>query len=415
MFEKRFKSHHDVKSIIGAKFKASKRMVTPDETKALFDSEPKEETGILYVHTPFCDKICSFCNLNRKQLDNDLEEYTDFLISEFEKYGATNYMKHKKLEVVYFGGGTPTIFKAEQLKRILESINKNFTLKDNCEFTFETTLHNLSDEKMEVMEALGVNRLSIGIQTFSSRGRKILNRTYDKETAVKRLKEIKNKFGGLVCVDIIYNYPDQTPEEVKEDAAIVHSLDLDSSSFYSLMIHEGSKMSMDIKEDVFHLDYKLETDRELHNTFMNALLDTGEYEILEITKINKIGRDKYKYITLSNKGTDILPVGFGAGGKLGNYEMFRMNPERQFFSYSSDEEQKIKDLSGLFQYPKVYFEDIKKFVSNITFDKIYKLLLELETKKLADINTDHIELKGDGLFWGNTIGREVITISLEEE
>lgn len=415
MFEKRFKSHHDVKSIIGAKFKASKRMVTPDETKALFDSEPKEETGILYVHTPFCDKICSFCNLNRKQLDNDLEEYTDFLISEFEKYGATNYMKHKKLEVVYFGGGTPTIFRAEQLKRILESINKNFTLKDNCEFTFETTLHNLSDEKIEVMEALGVNRLSIGIQTFSSRGRKILNRTYDKETAVKRLKEIKNKFGGLVCVDIIYNYPDQTPEEVKEDAAIVHSLDLDSSSFYSLMIHEGSKMSMDIKEDVFHLDYKLETDRELHNTFMNTLLDTGEYEILEITKINKIGKDKYKYITLSNKGTDILPVGFGAGGKLGNYEMFRMNPERQFFSYSSDEEQKIKNLSGLFQYPKVYFEDIKKFVSDITFDKIYKLLLELETKNLAGINTDHIELKGDGLFWGNTIGREVISISLEEE
>lgn len=415
MFEKRFKSHHDVKSIIGAKFKASKRMVTPDETKALFDSEPKEETGILYVHTPFCDKICSFCNLNRKQLDNDLEEYTDFLISEFEKYGATNYMKHKKLEVVYFGGGTPTIFRAEQLKRILESINKNFTLKDNCEFTFETTLHNLSDEKIEVMEALGVNRLSIGIQTFSSRGRKILNRTYDKETAVKRLKEIKNKFGGLVCVDIIYNYPDQTPEEVKEDAVIVHSLDLDSSSFYSLMIHEGSKMSMDIKEDVFHLDYKLETDRELHNTFMNTLLDTGEYEILEITKINKIGKDKYKYITLSNKGTDILPVGFGAGGKLGNYEMFRMNPERQFFSYSSDEEQKIKDLSGLFQYPKVYFEDIKKFVSDITFDKIYKLLLELETKNLAGINTDHIELKGDGLFWGNTIGREVISISLEEE
>jgi coproporphyrinogen III oxidase-like Fe-S oxidoreductase len=415
MFEKRFKSHHDVKSIIGAKFKAAKRMVTPDETKALFDSVPKDETGILYVHTPYCDKICSFCNLNRKQLDNDLEEYTNFLISEFEKYGATNYMKHKKLEVVYFGGGTPTIFKAEQLKRILESINKNFTLKDNCEFTFETTLHNLSDEKLEVMEALGVNRLSIGVQTFSSRGRQILNRTYDKETVVNRIREVKSKFKGLVCVDIIYNYPDQTPEEVKEDAEIVHSLDIDSSSFYSLMIHEGSKMSKDIKEDVFHLDYKLEIDKELHNTFMNTLLDTGEYEILEITKINKIGRDKYKYITLSNKGTDILPVGLGAGGRLGNFEMFRMNYERQFFSYSSDEEQKIKDLSGLFQYPKVYFEDIKKYVSNTTFTKIYELMEDLKKRELMNINNDHIELKGDGLFWGNTIGREVISISLEEE
>ena len=415
MFEKRFKSHHDVKSIIGAKFKSSKRMGTPEEIKVLFDSEPKDETGILYIHTPFCDKICSFCNLNRKQLDNDLEEYTDFLISEFEKYGATNYMKHKKLEVVYFGGGTPTIFKAGQLERILESINKNFILKDNCEFTFETTLHNLTDEKLEVMERLGVNRLSIGIQTFSDRGRKILNRTYDKETAVKRLGEIKAKFKGLVCVDIIYNYPDQTPEEVKEDAEIVHSLNIDSSSFYSLMIHEGSKMSKDIKDDVFHLDYKLETDKELHNTFMNTLLDTGEYEILEITKINKKGRDKYKYITLSNKGTDILPVGLGAGGKLGNYEMFRMNYERQFFSYSSDEEQRIKNLSGLFQYPEVYFEDIKKFVPDNTFNKIYKLLEGMKEKELMDINKDHIELKGDGLFWGNTIGREVISISLEEE
>ena len=139
------------------------------------------------------------------------------------------------------------------------------------------------------MERLGVNRLSIGIQTFSDRGRKILNRTYDKETAVKRLGEIKAKFKGLVCVDIIYNYPDQTPEEVKEDAEIVHSLNIDSSSFYSLMIHEGSKMSKDIKDDVFHLDYKLETDKELHNIFMNTLLGTGEYEILEITKINKKG------------------------------------------------------------------------------------------------------------------------------
>ena len=148
---------------------------------------------------------------------------------------------------------------------------------------------------------------------------------------------------------------------------------------------------------------------------MNTLLDTGEYEILEITKINKKGRDKYKYITLSNKGTDILPVGLGAGGKLGNYEMFRMNYERQFFSYRSDEEQRIKNLSGLFQYPEVYFEDIKKFVPDNTFNKIYKLLEGMKEKELMDINKDHIELKGDGLFWGNTIGREVISISLEEE
>lgn len=415
MFEKRFKSHHDVKSVIGEKFKSLKKMVTPEEIKVLLDSVPKEETGILYVHTPFCDKICSFCNLNRKQLDNDLEDYTDFLISEFQKYGATNYMKHKKLEVVYFGGGTPTIFNAEQLEKILTALKKNFFLKDNCEFTFETTLHNLTNEKLEVMEKNGVNRLSIGVQTFSDRGRKILNRTYDKQTVINRINDIKSKFKGLICVDIIYNYPDQTLEEVTEDARIVNEIGIDSSSFYSLMIHNGSQMSKDIQTDTFKLDYKLEIDKELHNTFMNTLLATGEYEVLEITKINKIGRDQYKYITLSNKGYDILPIGFGGGGRLGNFEMFRMNHERQFFSYSSDEEQKIKDLSGLFQYPKVKINDIKKYVSEVTFQKIYKFLENLKEKGLLDINNEFSELKGDGLFWANTIGREVITISLEED
>ena len=324
-------------------------------------------------------------------------------------------MKKKKLEAVYFGGGTPTIFKAEQLEKILKSVKENFTLTEDYEFTLESTLHNLSDEKLEVLKKNGVNRLSIGIQSFSNRGREILNRTYDKDAAVKRLSEIKRNFSGLVCIDIIYNYPDQTLEEVREDAGLVLDLEIDSVSFYSLMIHDGSKMSKDIQEDVFKLDYKLERDKELHNAFMETVLSTGDYEVLEHTKIIKKGKDKYKYITLSNKGSDILPVGLGAGGKLGNFEIFRMSPERQFFSLTTEEEEKIKKLSGLFQYPNVSFLKMKDYMPENTFDKIHSFFIDLQEKDLMNVYEDHIELKGDGILKRNNIGRKVIEISLEDE
>ena len=242
-----------------------------------------------------------------------------------------------------------------------------------------------------------------------------MNRTYDKDAAVKRLSEIKRNFSGLVCIDIIYNYPDQTLEEVREDAGLVLDLEIDSVSFYSLMIHDGSKMSKDIQEDVFKLDYKLERDKELHNAFMETVLSTGDYEVLEHTKIIKKGKDKYKYITLSNKGSDILPVGLGAGGKLGNFEIFRMSPERQFFSLTTEEEEKIKKLSGLFQYPNVSFLKMKDYMPENTFDKIHSFFIDLQEKDLMNVYEDHIELKGDGIFWGNNIGRKVIEISLEEE
>ena len=117
--------------------------------------------------------------------------------------------------------------------RILKAINDNFTLTDDCEFTLETTLHNLNPKKIKILEKGGVNRLSVGIQTFSDRGRKILNRTFLKEETVKRLKNLKESFSGMVCTDIIYNYPDETVEEVLEDARIVKELKIDSTSFYS--------------------------------------------------------------------------------------------------------------------------------------------------------------------------------------
>jgi len=409
-FTKRFKSHADSSGLVSNYFRKNKKMITETELFKLLENPAKEKEGVIYVHVPYCDKICSFCNLNRKKLDNDLEDYTNFLVSEFEKYGKTPYMKSKEIKVVFFGGGTPTILKEHQLEKIFKSIHENYNLSDDCEFTLETTLHNLNLNKIKILEKYGVNRLSVGIQSFAEKGRNMLNRTFTKEEAIRRLKELKENFSGMVCTDIIYNYPEETVEEVMEDAKIVADLEIDSTSFYSLMIHEGSKMSKDIKENTFELNYQLETDRKLHHAFLEKLLATGEYEVMEHTKVVRKGKDRYNYIRFTHKGADILPIGVGAGGKIADTDIFRINNEKVFYmlSENTEEENRFKRISGLFQYPEVYFTDLKKYVSEEVFVELYKLFKNFEAKGYMKVYDTHTELTTEGIFWGNNISSVVL-------
>ena len=409
IFPKRFKSHNDSAGIVSDYFRKNKKFGTEAELLERMQKPAENELGTIYVHTPYCDKICSFCNLNRKQIDNDLEDYTSFLVSEFEKYGKTPYMKSKKINVIFFGGGTPTIYKEHQLERILKAINDNFTLTDDCEFTLETTLHNLNPKKIKILEKGGVNRLSVGIQTFSDRGRNILNRTFSKEETVKRLRNLKESFSGMVCTDIIYNYPDETVEEVLEDARIVKELKIDSTSFYSLMIYEGSQMSKDIRNNMLELNYELKKDFELHDAFLKSMLESQNYEVMEHTKIVRKGRDEYRYIRNTHQGKDILPIGVGAGGKIDNFEIFRLSQDKAFYAISSDEnEMKMKRISGLLQYPKVYFDKLKEYVSDEMFNEIYKILENFEKKGYLKIHETHTELTSEGIFWGNNISATIL-------
>ena len=403
MFNIRYKSHHDVKNIIEKMM--GRKIVTPFTFNKVLKGNPEVEEGGIYVHTPYCDKICSFCNMNRKQVDNDLNDYTDYLCKEFKKYGEKPYIKNKKITAIFFGGGTPTIYKPFQLDRILSTLRENFNISEDCEFTFETTLHNLTWEKLEIMERYGVNRISIGIQTFSDRGRKILNRTYNQEYIVEKIKEIRKKFKGLICIDIIYNYPDQTDEEITNDAKIACSLEVDSISFYSLMIQDGSQISKDRAENKVIFKYNLARDKELHDKFLDITLKNG-YSILEHTKITN-GKDQYRYIRNVNSFSDLIPIGVGAGGRVGDYELFHLNKLITFYAFDNDIKMRVKKLSGILQYKKVEIEKIKE-LSGKSYEKIYSLLENYQEKGLLEIKNNIMEYTIDGVFWGNSITASIV-------
>lgn len=411
-FNMRYKSHHNVGGLLGRYYPS----VRVEESKLLekLSEKPKDVPRAVYVHTPYCDKICSFCNLNREQIDGSLDSYTDYIVEEFNKYGKYRYFKDKSVDVIYFGGGTPTVYNSIQLEKILKSVKENLIFSSEYEFTFETTLHNLNDEKIKLMNEYGVNRISIGIQSFSEIGRKFYNRTYNKSEVIKRVMDLKQKFRGEVCVDIIYNYPNQTMEQIKEDAKLIKKLDLGSSSFYSLMIHEGSKLSGDMEENKLQEKESLKRERELHDEFIKELTSEDDYYILELTKIAKKGRDKYKYIKTRSFGGDTFPIGVGAGGSIDNISIFRMKKDMSIYMEKSEYHQRIEKFSGLFQFPNIKKEIVKNILNEKEYEIFIKVMRELQEKNLMKEDEKNYLFTEDGIFWGNNISREILIEVIEK-
>lgn len=403
MFNKRIKGHSVA---------PSKRpdMVSEDELWEFLESAPDENEGVIYIHVPFCDNICSFCSMNRTKLEDELDEYTKFLLSEIEKYSATNYLKSKKIGSVYFGGGTPTILKERHLEQVINALKGSFNILPECEFSLESTLHNLNISKLRLLNELGVNRYSIGVQTFSEAGRKLLNRTHSSDGAIKHLRDLREKFSGMLCVDIIYNYPNESIDEVVRDAKLVRELGIDSASFYSLQFLDGSVLSKTISEDY----YDVEVDKSLHHAFLDEILSQGDYEILEYTKVAKKGRDQYKYIRLSHVGADVLPLGKGAGGRLGEFGIYNMSQKMKVMGRMTARQMEFDRFVNLFQYPQISLERVFKFVSQTCANELMDLFKKCEESGYLKIENDSLNFTKDGVFWGNSIANAVMEISKKE-
>jgi oxygen-independent coproporphyrinogen-3 oxidase len=379
-------------------------------------SSPARPRGI-YIHVPHCDLICSFCNLNRTERKGaDLDAYTAYLIGEIEMYGRQPYIRGRPFDAVYFGGGTPTVLSAEQFSLVLRALRDNIPLKRDCEITVESTLHNLGPEKAAVLERGGVNRFSIGIQTFSDRGRELLGRTWDGRRAMEQLRALRSAFGGVLCVDIIYSYPDEKPEEVSRDVDCCAGLPADSVSFYSLMIHPGSKLGKALESGAMVFDRDIEFDRERHHIFYRGLLDRG-FELLELSKLARPGRDRYQYIRVRYDNGDIIPIGAGAGGNIAGMPVYSMAQGKRFVSAPNPRYQKYHRILGYLQFGLYDAERItaeldgeaKKAVEERIGHYLREGLLE-ETAPGA-----RPRLSADGVFWGNNIAVDMLSAAVKAE
>lgn len=430
MFIERYRSHHDAERELSAVLEpvpssrpAGMSDHWPSVEKILQGGFPAEQqkggrgSRGVYIHIPYCDRICSFCNLNRTGIGNaDLEYYTEYLIAEIEGWGTYPYIQNRAFDAVYFGGGTPTVLGADQLSRILRALRRCFPLSESCEITVESTQHNLPVEKAAALEAEGVNRFSVGIQTFSEQGRKTLGRTYGGKQAVEELAALRAAFTGVLGIDLIYSYPGQSLEEAAFDTETVIASGVDSVSFYSLMIHQGSLLTKSIEAGKLSFERDIAFDRERHHLLYHAL-KAGGFFLLELSKMARPGRDRYRYIHIQYEGGDLVPIGSGAGGRIMGCPIYSMAPGRRFVSPANAAYDAYHRILGLLQFgcydPAAITENLGEEAAAAIREKLRAFeaagYLEPDPAGSAYI------LGADGVFWGNNLAVEILKTAIQAE
>lgn len=190
-----------------------------------------------YIHIPFCSHICYYCDFNKVFIEGQpVDEYIELLIREMELTGEKN--KIEPLETLYVGGGTPSSLNPHQMERLLDGIHQYLPLQKGAEFTMELNPDDGTPELLSVMKKGGVNRLSMGVQTFNNDLLKAIGRKHTKETAIRTIENAREVGFENMSIDLIFRLPKQTIEDFEESLKMAMVLDLPHYSIYSLILEQ---------------------------------------------------------------------------------------------------------------------------------------------------------------------------------
>jgi oxygen-independent coproporphyrinogen-3 oxidase len=187
----------------------------------------------LYIHFPFCRRACFYCHFFKKKYDQDLvEQYGKYLLKEIRLRKNNELI----LETVYVGGGSPSLLKTGQLHSILESVTQNFQLTANAEITMEANPEDITKEKLKAIHSLGINRLSIGVQSFQERDLRCLKRTHSAAQAILAMEMALDAGFTNFSIDLIIGLESQTPHSLEKNFEIIEQ---NKPAHVSVYILEG--------------------------------------------------------------------------------------------------------------------------------------------------------------------------------
>lgn len=258
----------------------------------------------IYIHIPFCRKLCFYCDFYHLIGAGDNKNFVDAIIRETTL--RKDYLGNEKVKTIYLGGGTPSVFSAKDLGLILNNIYKEFSLEEENEITIEMNPDDVTTEYLEGIKSLGVNRISLGIQSWRDEDLKLLNRRHDSERAVSALKDIFATGFQNVSIDLIYGIPGMALSDWESNLDFSFSFDIKHLSAYHLTIEKGTVFGKMQEKGLIS-----EIDEEESASLFNILIKKAEVAGFIQYEISNFGKPGYFSQHNSNYWKQVKYLGLG--------------------------------------------------------------------------------------------------------
>ena len=367
----------------------------------------------LYIHIPFCRKACHYCDFHFSTILRNRAEMVACLIREIELRKSDDDKESMSLETIYFGGGTPSILSTDELKMIFEAIRTHYILAEDIEITLEANPEDINPSSLDQWLEIGINRLSVGIQTFRDEALKFVNRAHSSGDAISSLSMIRQGGFTNITADLIFGIPPFKITQWQDDLSKLISFDLQHLSVYGLTIEPRTAFGR------WHEKGKLSTasDETMEEAFRVAheLLTTQSYEHYEVSNYAKPGYES-KHNTSYWQGKNYIGIGPGAHSYDGIHRSYNVSNNAKYMK----EIQKgnlpltIEKLSPIDQINEYIYTRLRtsKGLSLAEFGNLFSqnfytvhqgLIDEFISRNLMERNHDTLILTLDGMLLADEI------------
>ncbi|HWM90658.1 MAG TPA: coproporphyrinogen-III oxidase family protein [Thermoanaerobaculia bacterium] len=379
----------------------------------------------LYLHLPYCLQHCAYCYYKTTTLYDtqkaEIDRYVSSLCREIEMASARFHLRERPVTSIYFGGGTPSLLSGENLNNIVTTLRKNLTLADP-EFTVEGEPVTLTERKAKILQQHGVNRISIGIQSFCE---EVVFKTGRKDTEAQAMESIRVAMdtGAVVNIDLISGLVGETPENWAYSVQRAIDCGAPSISLYKLEIYANTEYSTELRRQ--HITLPTDDEEMQYARYAIDTLRKAGYETINFFTMTKGGGYVQRHTTSKWLGVDNYAFGASAFGMLGNWayqntsdlEKYTLQleagelPTFRGYLYSSLDMMARDVILGM----KLIHFDRKAFKKRHGMDLVRICgpeLERLEADGFLTVSDDAITLTEKGILYGDYSGK-VLASSIE--